>query len=107
MATHFSILSWRIPMDRGAWLTTIHRVAKSWTQLKKLSTHSSNSRILPVSLSSVHGNWAGKLLQMASPILDGVACLLPGPAFLLTVSFPQTKLCPSHLDNQGWAQRWG
>ena len=27
------------PMDRGAWQATVHRVAKSWTQLKQLSTH--------------------------------------------------------------------
>ena len=27
------------PMDRGAWWTTAHEVAKSWTQLKGLSTH--------------------------------------------------------------------
>ena len=33
MATHSSILVWRIPMDRGAWRATAHRVAKSWTQL--------------------------------------------------------------------------
>ena len=26
------------PMDRGAWRATVHRVAKSWTQLKWLST---------------------------------------------------------------------
>ena len=31
MATHSSILAWRIPMDRGAWQTTVHRVPKSWT----------------------------------------------------------------------------
>ena len=31
MATHFSILAWRIPMDRGAWGATVHGVAKSWT----------------------------------------------------------------------------
>ena len=31
MATHSSILAWRIPRDRGAWLTTGHGVAKSWT----------------------------------------------------------------------------
>ena len=31
MATHFSILSWRIPMDRGAQWATVHRVAKSQT----------------------------------------------------------------------------
>ena len=24
---------WRIPMDRGAWWATVHRDAKSWTQL--------------------------------------------------------------------------
>ena len=33
MATHFSILAWRIPMDRGAWWAIVHGVAKSWTQL--------------------------------------------------------------------------
>ena len=26
------------PMDRGAWQATVHRVTKSWTQLKQLST---------------------------------------------------------------------
>ena len=26
------------PMDRGAWWATVHRVAKSWTWLKRLST---------------------------------------------------------------------
>ena len=31
MATHSSILAWGIPMDRGAWKATVHRVTKSWT----------------------------------------------------------------------------
>ena len=31
MATHSSILIWRIPMNRGAWQATDHGVAKSWT----------------------------------------------------------------------------
>ena len=31
MATHSSILAWRIPMDRGAWRAAVHGVAKSWT----------------------------------------------------------------------------
>ena len=35
MATYSSVLAWRIPMDRGAWLT-VHGAAKSQTQL---STH--------------------------------------------------------------------
>ena len=33
MATHSSILAWRIPMDRGAWQATVHGVAKSRTQV--------------------------------------------------------------------------
>ena len=28
MATHSSILAWRIPMDKGAWQATIHGVAR-------------------------------------------------------------------------------
>ena len=39
MATHSSILAWRIPMDRGVWQVTICRVAMSWTWLKRLRTH--------------------------------------------------------------------
>ena len=31
MATHSSILAWRIPMDRGAWQAAVHGVAKSRT----------------------------------------------------------------------------
>ena len=30
MATHSSILAWRIPVDR-AWWATVHGVTKSWT----------------------------------------------------------------------------
>ena len=31
MAIHSSILAWRIPIDRGAWQTTVHGVTKSQT----------------------------------------------------------------------------
>ena len=34
MATHPSILAWRLPQDRGTWQATVHGVAKSWTQLR-------------------------------------------------------------------------
>ena len=33
MATHSSILAWRIFTDRGAWQAIVHGVAKIWTQL--------------------------------------------------------------------------
>ena len=38
MAIHSSIVAWRIPMDRGDWLATVHGVAKSRTQLSDEST---------------------------------------------------------------------
>ena len=38
MATHSSILAWRIPLDKGAQQATVHRVAQSQTQQKRLST---------------------------------------------------------------------
>ena len=39
IATHSSLLAWRIPMDRGTWQATVHRLAKSQTLLKQLSMH--------------------------------------------------------------------
>ena len=39
MATHSSILAWRIPMDKGAWQATVHGVTKRWTWLSN-SAHS-------------------------------------------------------------------
>ena len=33
MATHCSIPSWRIHMDRGAWQAAVYGVTKSWTRL--------------------------------------------------------------------------
>ena len=33
LSTQSSILTWRIPMDRGGWRATVHEVTKSQTQL--------------------------------------------------------------------------
>ena len=33
MANYSNILSWRIPLDRGAWPAAVHGVAKSRTRL--------------------------------------------------------------------------
>ena len=33
------------PMDRGTWRATVHRVAKSQTQLKQLSTHTKDKSL--------------------------------------------------------------
>ena len=31
VATHSSILAWKIPKDRGPWQATVHGATKSWT----------------------------------------------------------------------------
>ena len=42
IATHSSILAWRIPTDRGAWWAAVYGVIQSWTRLKRLSSSSSS-----------------------------------------------------------------
>ena len=37
MATHSSVLAWRIPMEREAWWATVHGVTKSQTQLSDVT----------------------------------------------------------------------
>ena len=44
MATHSSILAWRIPTDRGAWRATIHGVEKSQTWLSHKAQHTHEQR---------------------------------------------------------------
>ena len=38
LATHSSILAWKIPMDRGAWRGIVHGVAKESDTTEPLST---------------------------------------------------------------------
>ena len=40
MATHSSILAWRIP-GKGAWWAAVYGVAQNWTRLKRLTSSSS------------------------------------------------------------------
>ena len=40
MATHFSLLAWRLPKDTRAWQITVHGVAKSRTRLSDKAQHS-------------------------------------------------------------------
>ena len=47
MATHSSILAWRIPMDRGAWWATVYGVAKSQTRWGKHSTATTTEAHMP------------------------------------------------------------
>ena len=57
MATHFSILVWRIPMNRGAWLVTVHGVAKSQTWLNDLITVIAISDFWLPNVNEASQNW--------------------------------------------------
>ena len=77
MATHSSVLAWRIPTDRGAWWAVVHRVAES-DMTERLSTHTHTGQ----------GNWMNSLVAPhplpwpASPVEGGrsaaSARLIPG-----------------------------
>ena len=67
MATHSRVLSWRIPWTEEP--GGLHRVAQSWTRLKRLSRH--RYTLEAVSSGSVH--WQDWLLVRASSYL--VECL--------------------------------
>ena len=43
MAIHSSSLAWRIPWTQEPGGLPVHRVEKSWTQLKRLSTHTTQA----------------------------------------------------------------
>ena len=81
MTTPSSILSWRIPMDRGAWWTTVHRVAQSQTQLKWLSTSAMVQRL--------HFGLAKTLLELRYSL----SLFLPSPAESFLLSFHRYQTC--------------
>ena len=66
MATHFSILGWRMPMDGGAWWATVYGVAKSQTRLKRHST--ACTKLLTALGRAVRESWvSGFLAHVPGP----------------------------------------
>ena len=50
MATHSSILAWRIPWtEKPGWQASIQRIAKSQTQLKRLCMHAHTLMLVTLS----------------------------------------------------------
>ena len=63
MATHSSVLAWRIPMDRGAPQVIVHGVAKSQTQLSYLPLRHSKPISHRIVLQSYEGAGFTRLLS--------------------------------------------
>ena len=68
MATHSSVLAWRIPGTGGAWWAAVYGVAQSWTRLKQLSSSSSSRKA---------GRERG---QLSTPVQ--IKCTPEGPCLL-------------------------
>ena len=50
-------------MDRGAWRATVHGVARSWTRLKRFSTHA-RARCCHGGMSRAAGTLSGLFLSL-------------------------------------------
>ena len=62
MATHSSILAWRIPVDRGAWRATVHGVTKSQTRLSNSAVAATVPKLAVYYVKKKWGNMKGTLL---------------------------------------------
>ena len=78
MATHSSVLAWRIPGMGGAWWAAVYGVAQSQTQLKRLS--SSSSSILDFYLLQPLLHWVN---QEHTVYLDWKPCFSASPVGLV------------------------
>ena len=91
MATHSSILAWRI-MDRGAWRATVHGVAKSRARLKRLSTH---THFIKVTQKQWVRTWAYEcwcsVAKFCPTLCDPMDCSTSGFSVLLP-KFAQTPV---------------
>ena len=68
MATHSSVLAWRIPGTGGAWWAAVYGVAQSQTRLKRLS--SSSSRFVVAFLSKSKCLLISWLQSLSAVILE-------------------------------------
>ena len=105
MATHSSVLAWRIPGTGGAWWAAVYGVAQSQTQLKRLSS-SSRGRIIPTrfvvftrvkyfAFSCCYVWWEKVLTNQGSSTSSSGQDWDPGPGLPLTGNGLKTRL-PRH-----------
>ena len=89
MATLSSILAWRI-LDRESWRATVHRVAQSWTRLKRLSTHAC--------FVNSHCQSQASVATLSVQLETGQSCRKAYPVVLqtqvLTPEVPTVRLLP-------------
>ena len=67
MATHSSILAWRIPWtERGAWRATVHRVSEEWGMTERLNNSNKKGE-----------SWKANGITAKAESADSTVCGLP------------------------------
>ena len=66
MATHSSILAWRILMHREAWRATAHWVIKSQSRLSDLAQHSITGHVVNAEMGLNEGRYTRFLTHTVS-----------------------------------------
>ena len=94
MATHSSILAWRIPLDRGAWWATAHRNAR--TEWVSKHTHSISQGGV-MTLSSFHMDLETGSSPLSSSLVSSTfhSCISPH-----CTSPPLMQPCKYPVDDQ-------
>ena len=90
MATHPDILAWRIPMDRGAWWATVHRVTKSETSLKQHSTISHPYTAIGKTIALTIWTFVGKVMCLLFNMLSRFAIAFLPRSKRLLISWLQS-----------------
>ena len=120
MATHSSILAWRIP-DTGAWWATAHGVTKSWTWLSNLTIaytskrkcyliytdwpYARGGRLLGHQVSYIYKN---RGFQQQQPLSKGVGwageqpCSQCGPGLHTVLQFQEGSSQASKENSRKW-----
>ena len=109
MATHSSILAWRIPMDRRAWRPTVHGVPKESDATEQLKlTESPRIQIGNKTKAPYHGlpvcnppvTWHQHFLLFPlepGPPTPGLCLVSPFPSLLICWHYPLSRSPPPPL----------
>ena len=116
MATHSSILAWRIPMDRGAWRATVHGITKTQTglsgsaQRREANTLPTLQRLslwllLPSSLSRSSSLTQARAFSLIKKRFKASTAISTGPSCREKVK-PRPPALASFVIMQGFPLNW-
>ena len=101
MVTHSSILAWWIPLDRGAWRATVHRVAKSQTwptrfqSLSRVWLFATPWTAAGQASLSITNSWSLLTLMSIESVMPSNHLILCLPLLLLPSIFPSIRVFSS------------